>query len=299
VASNQDYDNEGGYETDVETTDATPYGPGVPSGSTLGSGVDPVFQRDKFLLKQKLMTISQKYDVCDENGNKILFIQRPAHALRNMAALFAAILTFFVVCGLFGGLAGLVAGGRGNEALFAIIFVFGVVVAICATVVVAVILSPKRHVTFFRDENMTESLLYVLQDKKLAFINMTYSIMEPDGTAVAVLHKNYLYDIFRKKWLCKDDQGREICVIREDSMLKAFFRRFFAGSIIGAMLRTNFIITDPATGTVLGTFNRKFTLRDRYVLDMSPDRPLGGVPSRIDRRIALAIGVMLDTGERR
>jgi len=45
---------------------------------------------------------------------------------------------------------------------------------------------------------------------------------------------------------------------------------------------------------VIGEFKRKFTILDRYVLDMSGD------PQRLmDRRVALALGVMLDTGERR
>ena len=49
-----------------------------------------------------------------------------------------------------------------------------------------------------------------------------------------------------------------------------------------------------ANGALVGTFNRKFTLLDRYVLDLTGD------PGRmLDRRIALALGVMLDTGERR
>ena len=45
---------------------------------------------------------------------------------------------------------------------------------------------------------------------------------------------------------------------------------------------------------VFGEFNRKFTLFDRYVLDLSAD-----ADRTFDRRIALAVGVMLDTGERR
>jgi hypothetical protein len=44
----------------------------------------------------------------------------------------------------------------------------------------------------------------------------------------------------------------------------------------------------------LGEFNRKFTLFDRYVLDMTAD-----TSRAIDRRIALALGVMLDACERR
>jgi hypothetical protein len=47
-------------------------------------------------------------------------------------------------------------------------------------------------------------------------------------------------------------------------------------------------------GDVIGILNRSFTILDRYVLDMSPD-----AGNRIDRRLALAMGVMLDTGERR
>ena len=49
-----------------------------------------------------------------------------------------------------------------------------------------------------------------------------------------------------------------------------------------------------ADGERLGEFNRKLTLFDRYVLDLSAD------PTRsLDRRIALAMGVMLDTGDGR
>jgi hypothetical protein len=50
----------------------------------------------------------------------------------------------------------------------------------------------------------------------------------------------------------------------------------------------------PDKETLLGEFNRKFTLLDRYVLDLSRDRS-----NYLDRRIAIALGVMLDTGERR
>jgi hypothetical protein len=62
------------------------------------------------------------------------------------------------------------------------------------------------------------------------------------------------------------------------------------------LLRTNFVIVagPDADGPVLGEFNRKFTLFDRYVLDLSPD-----ATRSLDRRVAVALGVMLDTGEKR
>ena len=77
----------------------------------------------------------------------------------------------------------------------------------------------------------------------------------------------------------------------EDSIVLSLLRRVL-GPLFG-VLRTNFVIQRPR-GDVIGEFNRKFTLRDRYVLDMTAD-----AEHTLDRRIAFALGVMLDSGERR
>jgi hypothetical protein len=55
----------------------------------------------------------------------------------------------------------------------------------------------------------------------------------------------------------------------------------------------NFIFktTDNIT---FGEFNRKLSLRDKYVLDLSVDED-----KIFDRKVCLALGVLLDTGERR
>ncbi|MEB3295531.1 MAG: hypothetical protein VKJ24_20450, partial [Synechococcales bacterium] len=108
----------------------------------------------------------------------------------------------------------------------------------------------------------------------------------------AKFRKNYLYDIFRKRWQCYGPDGSLICMAKEDSLELALLRRFL-GTFFG-ILRTNFIIVKEQDHQLLGQFNRKFTILDRYVLDMSAD------PKKtLDRRIAIALGVMLDTGERR
>ena len=82
-----------------------------------------------------------------------------------------------------------------------------------------------------------------------------------------------------------------LCVAREDSMILSLVRRFvpFMG-----LLRTNFIFQPAGSDKVIGEFKRKMTILDRYALDLSADR------NRIlDRRVAVALAVMLDTGERR
>ena len=63
---------------------------------------------------------------------------------------------------------------------------------------------------------------------------------------------------------------------------------------LGGLIRTNFNIYASDGATKLGEFNRKITILDRYVLDMSEDER-----RLLDRRLAVALGVMLDTGERR
>ena len=53
----------------------------APSVATaVQSQVDRAFDRDIFLLRQQMLKISEKYDVGDEQGNKIIFVERPAHA---------------------------------------------------------------------------------------------------------------------------------------------------------------------------------------------------------------------------
>src|SRR3712207_5486385 len=54
------------------------------------SQADPAFDRDVFLLRQKALAISEKYTVSDEAGAPIVFVERPAHLLRNLLALVAA-----------------------------------------------------------------------------------------------------------------------------------------------------------------------------------------------------------------
>ena len=63
--------------------------PGVVPATAVKPQADPVFDRDVFLLRQQLLRISEKYDVADEQGKKIVFVERPAHLLRNVGALLA------------------------------------------------------------------------------------------------------------------------------------------------------------------------------------------------------------------
>jgi uncharacterized protein YxjI len=255
----------------------------------LASGTgDPAFDRDVFLLRQQLLRISEKYDVCDEQGNKVVFVERPAHLLRNVGALLAGLLAGTLVAVGFGELSDLTRGTV-LESVFLLLAILG---GFAALLVVGVGLSAKRHVTFYRDQTKRVRLLEILQDKKWQPITATFTIRDPAGTPIALLWKNYLYNFFRKRWYVKAPDGTVLYLAKEDSVILSLLRRVI-GPLFG-LLRTNFIIVRPDGGEVIGEFNRKFTILDRYALDLKAD------PQRtLDRRVALALGVMLDTGERR
>ncbi|MGH7568132.1 MAG: hypothetical protein ACREL9_04040 [Gemmatimonadales bacterium] len=122
---------------------------------------DPVFDRDIFLLRQQVLRISEKYDVGDEKGTKIVFVERPAHLLQNLGALLAAVAVWVGLMAL----VFLVLPSGTPEApasdLQAVLVLVLMIVAIVAAAAVGIVLSAKRHVTFYRDATKREKLLDV------------------------------------------------------------------------------------------------------------------------------------------
>jgi uncharacterized protein YxjI len=250
---------------------------------------DSAFDRDKFLLRQKHLSLSEKYYIWDEQDRPVLFIERPRHLLRNLGATLAAgavgmlVVTGFIALGTIIQV----------EVLSILITLFGVAVFLPISLFIYLSLAQKRHITFYRDDSRQEPLLQILQDQKLYFITASYTVNDAQGEVVARLRKNHLYDIFRKHWHCHAPDDTLICTAKEDSIVLSLLRRVLNSNLFG-LLRTNFIIVAGPEAHRVGEFNRKFTILDRYVLDMSYD-----ARRIIDRRVALALGVMLDTGERR
>ena len=248
--------------------------------------LDPAFDRDLFLLRERVLTIRSKYEVWGEDGTPILYVERPTFPVRT---LFAYVLAVLAASFVFGQTA---LRGPGLGPLFDLL---GYLLAGATFLVVATSARPRRHVTVYRDESRREVLLRVLQDQRVAVLVRTYTVLTGSGTAVARLSKHYIHNVFRKRWYVEAPGGRRVAMAIEDSVVLSLLRRLL-GPLFG-VLRTNFLLVDVgglADGTVLGEFNRKFTLLDRYVLDLKAD-----AERRLDRRVALALGIMLDTGEGR
>jgi hypothetical protein len=248
------------------------------------TGLDPAFDRDRFLLKQPLLSLNQKYEVWDEVGTPIMFVERPAHLGRNLLATLAGLASgVAVLVGAF-----MITAALGESSLGPIVMLMGVLGAGFVGLAIGIRLSQKRHVTFYRDTTKTERLLSIQQDQKVTAFIQTFTILDAQGSVLALARKNWLGDIIRKKWRVLSLDGQPLFEARED-LWHAILSR-----LVAKLFPMNFQFHAAGFAGALGSFNRKFTIRDRYVLDLSPDR--GRV---IDRRLGLALGVLLDTGERR
>src|SRR5256886_2364513 len=189
--------------------------PGLAAATAVKPQADAVFDRDVFLLRQQMLRISEKYDVADEQGNKIVFVERPAHLLRNLGAILAGIVAAAVVGGLLGGLADLGKGSAFEDALV----LAAALGAVTVFFVVAVGLSAKRHVTFYRDQTKRGKLLEVLQDRKWQPITATFTVRDAAGRPLALLRKNYLFNVVRKRWYVNAPNGATLYMAKEDSII--------------------------------------------------------------------------------
>lgn len=248
------------------------------------------FDHDKFLVNQKRLAFSEKYYVFDAEQNPVLFVHREAHHLRRLLALVSAAVLFIVLAAALIGLCAVILGSLSDPKGPACVVV-SLIVAFAGCITAATLLYPKRHITCYADDSMNVELLKIYQDRKWQIPTATYTVSDADMNLIGWCRKNHLHDILRKKWQVYDASGTHVCTAKEDSIIKAIFRRF---GPLGEFLRTNFILMAADGASQLGAFNRRLTLFDKYVLDMTLD-----TAGALDRRLAVAMAVLLDTAERR
>jgi uncharacterized protein YxjI len=150
----------------------------------------------------------------------------------------------------------------------------------------------RAHVGIYTDDTKRQKVLDLRQDSAWAVINLSFTLLDMHGQTIALFKRQGWMSIIRRTWSIQDAHGREMAQAQEDSLWKALFRRIPYLEIIGDFFRTNFDITRQ--GTKVGEFVRRLTFGDKYVLDLSRD------PQRqFDRRVAVALAILLDTAESR
>jgi len=145
----------------------------------------------------------------------------------------------------------------------------------------------KAHVQVFDDDTKTAKRLMLRQDKIIA-INQLFTLLTPEEQVICTFERQGLFSMLRRTWNIRDPQGQLIAIAQEDSWAKAIIRRF-----VTEWIRTDFEVL-LADNTRVGYFHRKFTIGDKYSLDLTADPG-----RRLDRRIAVGLAILLDTAEAR
>jgi uncharacterized protein YxjI len=156
-------------------------------------------------------------------------------------------------------------------------------------------LAVKENIRFFADEAETEELFAIQARSWLDTGGSRYDVNDARDGKIGVLEHVFGKSLLRSTWRVTNAQEEEVAIARERSQAMAILRRGidFVPDVGGLIpIPYNFDIL--AGERVIGRMDRKFQLRDRYVLDLSADGE-----KLLDRRLAIALAIGLDTLQNR
>ena len=148
---------------------------------------------------------------------------------------------------------------------------------------------------FYADEEETQEL-FRIKARRMIEIGGNYDVTAADGQKIGVLQKVFGKSLFRSTWRMLGPDDQELATAQERSLFLAVARRLvdfvpYVGEWIP--IPYNFEIND-SEGKRIGGMDRKFQIRDKYVLDLSDDHE-----RVLDRRLAIALAIGLDTLQNR
>ena len=151
----------------------------------------------------------------------------------------------------------------------------------------------KEDIRFFRDEAENEELFRIRARSVLEFRGR-YDVSDASGSRIGVLEKVFGKSLVRSTWRVLDAEEQEVASAQERSVPGAVARRLVDFLPYGELVPIPYNFDIRMDGRVVGGFDRKFQVRDRYVLDLA-----GDTERRLDRRVAIALAVVLDALQNR
>jgi uncharacterized protein YxjI len=136
-------------------------------------------------------------------------------------------------------------------------------------------LAVKEDIRFYADEDQKDELFRLKARTWLDTGGSRYQVLAADESVIGVLH-HQLKSLVRSTWRVTDENDQELAIAQERSLPFAIARR----------------VID--FGLLVGSLNRKFQLRDSYILDLAGDHE-----RKLDRRLAIALAVGLDALQNR
>jgi uncharacterized protein YxjI len=152
----------------------------------------------------------------------------------------------------------------------------------------------KEDIRFFADENESQELFRIKARSMFDIGGARYDVTDASGAPIGVLEHAFRKSIFRSTWNVTEADGGEVVTAQERSLSMAIARRVVDFVPYGEWLPIPYNFDLVMDGRVIGHLNRKFQLRDRYVLDLSGDHE-----RKLDRRLGIALAIGLDTLQNR
>jgi hypothetical protein len=152
----------------------------------------------------------------------------------------------------------------------------------------------KEDIRFYADEAESQELFRIAARSMLDIGGSRYDVFAGEERIGFLWHK-FKESLVRTTWHLGGPNEQEVAIARERSQVGAILRRVIdfvpdVGGLIPIPYNFDFLIE----GQVVGSMNRKFQLRDRYVIDLS-----GDADKKIDRRLAIALAIALDALQNR
>jgi uncharacterized protein YxjI len=153
----------------------------------------------------------------------------------------------------------------------------------------------KEHIKFFADEGETQELFHIQARTMFDTGGSKYDVVDAQEGTIGLLEHLFKQSLLRSTWRISNPAGEEVVVARERSLPMAIARRVvdFVPDY-GGLIPIPFNFDILAGDQTVGRMNRKFKLRDQYVLDLSAD-----TDRTLDRRLAIALAIGLDTLQNR
>ena len=152
----------------------------------------------------------------------------------------------------------------------------------------------KEDIRFFADEQETQEAFRIKARSIFDIGSARYDVADSQGMPIGVLEHVFGKSLLRSTWRVTDADGGEVMTAQERSLPMAIARRVTDLIPYAELLPIPYNFDFLMNGRNVGHMNRKFQLRDRYVLDLSGDHE-----RLLDRRLAIALAVGLDTLQNR
>jgi uncharacterized protein YxjI len=137
----------------------------------------------------------------------------------------------------------------------------------------------KEQVTLYTDDSKQQPVLG-FKARQVMDLGATYDVFDPAGTPLGLFRKDFGKSLLRSTWHV-EQPGLGVATGQERSPAVAILRRFFDSL---SWLPYHFDFTAGAQPVF--TVDKKWGLRDRYVVDIQDPR--------IDRRLVIAMAIGLD-----